>query len=141
MILEVPERRQRAAAVVAHPPVPHSRPRCRVAVFIRPQRRKQKLQQSMQAELAVGDEIVTAGGMYGSYPIDEDEDEVRVEIAPNVEVRLARRAVAAQSPSTSPKRRTRTPTMPTRPRRTSTASRAAGGLRRVDERSPANLPA
>ena len=64
-------------------------------IVIRPQRRKQKLQQSMQTELAIGDEIVTAGGVYGTVT-EIGEDEVRVEIAPNVEVRLARRAIAAQ---------------------------------------------
>ena len=64
-------------------------------IVIRPQRRKQKLQQSMQTELAIGDEIVTAGGVYGTVT-QIDDDEVRVEIAPNVEVRLARRAIAAQ---------------------------------------------
>jgi preprotein translocase subunit YajC len=64
-------------------------------IAIRPRRRKQKLDQSMQSELAVGDEIVTAGGVYGTVTQIGD-DEVRVEIAPNVEVRLARRAIAAQ---------------------------------------------
>ena len=64
-------------------------------IFIRPQRRKQKAQQGMQSELAVGDEVVTAGGMYGTVT-EIGEDDVRVEIAPNVEVRLARRAIAAQ---------------------------------------------
>jgi preprotein translocase subunit YajC len=65
-------------------------------IFIRPQRRKQKLQQSMQSELAIGDEIVTAGGVYGTVTrIDVENDEVGVEIAPNVEIRLARRAIAA----------------------------------------------
>ena len=63
-------------------------------IFIRPQRRKQKLQKSMQSELAIGDEIVTAGGVYGTVT-RIGEDEVHVEIAPNVEVRLARRAIAA----------------------------------------------
>ena len=63
-------------------------------IFIRPQRRKQKLQQSMQTELAIGDEIITAGGVYGTVT-QIDDDDVRVEIAPNVEVRLARRAIAA----------------------------------------------
>ena len=66
-------------------------------IFIRPQRRKQKAQQDMQSELAVGDEILTAGGVYGTVTqIDDENDEVRVEIAPNVEIRLARRAIAAQ---------------------------------------------
>ena len=64
-------------------------------IVIRPQRRKQKLQQSMQSELAVGDEVLTAGGVYGKVT-EIGDDEVRVEIAPNVEVRLARRAIAAQ---------------------------------------------
>ena len=64
-------------------------------IVIRPQRRKQKLQQSMQTELAVGDEVLTAGGVYGKVT-RIDDDEVRVEIAPKVEVRLARRAIAAQ---------------------------------------------
>ena len=64
-------------------------------VMIRPQRRKQKLQKGMQSDLAVGDEILTAGGVYGKVTRIDDDD-VRVEIAPNVEVRLARRAIAAQ---------------------------------------------
>src|SRR5579859_6342466 len=64
-------------------------------IFVRPQRRKQKLQQGMQSELAVGDEVLTAGGVYGTVTRIGD-DEARVEIAPNVEVRLARRAIAAQ---------------------------------------------
>jgi preprotein translocase subunit YajC len=64
-------------------------------IVIRPQRRKQKLKQSMQSDLAVGDEVLTAGGVYGTVT-QVGDDEVRVEIAPNVEVRLARRAIAAQ---------------------------------------------
>ena len=64
-------------------------------IVIRPQRRKQKLQQSVQSDLAAGDEVLTAGGVYGKVTQIGD-DEVRVEIAPNVEIRVARRAIAAQ---------------------------------------------
>jgi len=64
-------------------------------IVVRPQRRKQRQQQSMLSELAIGDEVLTAGGVYGTVTRVGD-DEVSVEIAPNVEVRLARRAVAAQ---------------------------------------------
>ena len=64
-------------------------------IVIRPQRKKQRIQQSMQSDLAVGDEILTAGGVYGTVT-RIDEDEVGVEIAPNVEVRLARKAIAVQ---------------------------------------------
>jgi preprotein translocase subunit YajC len=45
------------------------------------------------ASIGVGKEIVTAGGLYGTVTAMED-DEVRVEIADGVEVRVAKRAVA-----------------------------------------------
>jgi preprotein translocase subunit YajC len=62
-------------------------------LLIRPQRRRQVEQQQMMGALAVGKEIVTAGGLYGTVTAVED-DEIRVEIAPDVEVRIAKRAVA-----------------------------------------------
>jgi preprotein translocase subunit YajC len=66
-------------------------------IVIRPQRRKQKLQQGMQSELAVGDEVLTAGGVYGKVT-RIDDDEVGVEIAPNVEVNVQRTAIAQLLP-------------------------------------------
>jgi preprotein translocase subunit YajC len=66
-------------------------------LLIRPQRRRQNDQLAMQDHLAVGDEIVTAGGMYGTVEAI-DEDEVAVEIADGVVVRVARRAVAGVMP-------------------------------------------
>ena len=60
---------------------------------IRPQRRRQNEQLAMQQSLEPGTEIVTAGGLYGTVT-GEDEDEVLVEIAPSVVVRVARRAIA-----------------------------------------------
>jgi preprotein translocase subunit YajC len=48
----------------------------------------------MQDALATGDEILTAGGIYGTVGGIEDEV-VQVEIAPGTIVRLDRRAVAA----------------------------------------------
>ena len=62
-------------------------------LVIRPQRRRQRTQAAMIRGLEVGDEIVTAGGIYGEIT-GLDDDEVRVEIAEGVEVRVARRAVA-----------------------------------------------
>ncbi len=62
-------------------------------VLIRPQRRRQTEQQRMINSLEVGKEIVTAGGLYGTVTRLED-DEVRIRIAPDVEVRVAKRAVA-----------------------------------------------
>ena len=61
-------------------------------LLIRPQRRRQQAQDQMMANLRVGDEIVTAGGLYGDITAIEG-DEVYLEIARGVEVRVARRAV------------------------------------------------
>jgi preprotein translocase subunit YajC len=63
-------------------------------MLIRPQRRRQLEAQKMMESLEVGKEIVTAGGLYGTIT-DLQDDEVRVEVADGVEVRLAKRAVAA----------------------------------------------
>ncbi len=49
---------------------------------------------SMQDSVEVGDEIITAGGIHASVRELGDED-VRVEIAPGVVVKLDRRAIAA----------------------------------------------
>jgi preprotein translocase subunit YajC len=62
-------------------------------LLIRPAQRRQKQQQALISAVEVGDEIVTAGGLYGIVTA-LDDDELRVEIAPAVEVRIARRAVA-----------------------------------------------
>jgi preprotein translocase subunit YajC len=67
-------------------------------LLIRPQRRRQAAQAEMIAGLRVGDEIVTAGGLYGDIT-ELAEDEVLVEIADGVEVRVARRAVAGVMPN------------------------------------------
>jgi len=48
----------------------------------------------MQDSLAVGDEIITAGGLHAVVR-ELDEDQLKVEIAPNVVATLDRRAVAA----------------------------------------------
>jgi preprotein translocase subunit YajC len=62
-------------------------------LLIRPQRRRQQAAQHLLTQIGVGKEIVTAGGLFGTVTADEG-DEVRVEIADGVEVRIAKRAVA-----------------------------------------------
>ena len=61
--------------------------------LIRPQRRRQVEQARLQSSIAAGDEILTAGGVYGTVRAIED-DVVKVEIAPGTVVKLDRRAVA-----------------------------------------------
>jgi preprotein translocase subunit YajC len=67
-------------------------------VWVVPQRRRQRRQVEdllrLVELLEPGDEIITAGGMHGTVRA-VDDDELMVEIAPGVEVRLDRRAVAA----------------------------------------------
>ena len=61
---------------------------------IRPQRRRQLQQLEMQNEVHLDDEVITAGGLHG-YVRELGDDVITVEIAPDVRVRLDRRAVAA----------------------------------------------
>lgn len=62
-------------------------------LLIRPQRKRQNDAQRLAGSLSVGQEIVTAGGLYGIVTAVE-EDEIRLRIADDVEVRIAKRAVA-----------------------------------------------
>ena len=62
-------------------------------LLIRPQRRKQQEQQDLLSNVQIGDEIVTAGGIYGTVT-DVDDSDVTVEIAPGTNVRMAKRAIA-----------------------------------------------
>jgi preprotein translocase subunit YajC len=65
-----------------------------VVVFLaRGPRRRQQEQQRMWDALEQGDDVVTAGGIYGEITGFRDDD-VLVRIAPNLEVRVARRAIA-----------------------------------------------
>jgi preprotein translocase subunit YajC len=64
-------------------------------LVIRPQRRRQQEQQRVMDNLSPGDEVLTAGGLFGTVHSLLGDDEVRVEIAPDVHVRVARRAIAS----------------------------------------------
>ncbi len=65
--------------------------------MVRPQRRRQQVQQAMIDELRVGDEVLTAGGFFATVR-DISEDEVTVELGPGTEARLSKRAIAAVLP-------------------------------------------
>jgi preprotein translocase subunit YajC len=66
-------------------------------VLIRPNKKRQNQQLAMLNNLEVGDEVVTAGGVYGEITrIDEAGDDLWVRIAPEVEVKVARRAIGGK---------------------------------------------
>ncbi len=66
-------------------------------VLIRPQRRRQQTHLEMISGLAPGDELITAGGVFGKVRSIAD-DHIVVEIAPGTEIRLAKHAVASVIP-------------------------------------------
>ena len=63
------------------------------AFLILPQKKKQKARTEMLASISTGDEIVTTGGIYGGV-VEIKGDDIYLEIAPDVEVRITRGAVA-----------------------------------------------
>jgi preprotein translocase subunit YajC len=69
------------------------------ALLIRPQRQKQRAQQDMLSKVAPGDEVLTVGGIYGIVQELDDDDDLVVEIAEGIHVRMARRAVASVIPA------------------------------------------
>ena len=64
-------------------------------LVIRPQRKRQQEQKRIMDNLSPGQEILTVGGLYGTVQSVVDDEEIRLEIAPDVYVRVARRAIAA----------------------------------------------
>jgi preprotein translocase subunit YajC len=62
-------------------------------LLIRPQRAKQRAAQDLLSQLAPGDEVVTIGGVYGDV-VEVYEDKVVLEIAEDVHIEVARKAVA-----------------------------------------------
>ncbi|MDA8292248.1 MAG: preprotein translocase subunit YajC [Actinomycetota bacterium] len=61
-------------------------------VWLRPQRRRQQAAAAAQRQADVGDEVVTAAGIYGRV-VAMDGDRVSVEISPGTVVEVARRAL------------------------------------------------
>ena len=62
-------------------------------LLIRPQRQRQQKQQQLLGAIEPGDEVLTVGGLYGIVQEIDEEDDLIVEIADGVHVRIARRAV------------------------------------------------
>ena len=63
------------------------------ALLIRPQQRRMRQHQLVVSSLRAGDEIITAGGLYGRVRSVDDESMI-LEVAPGVELRVLRAAVS-----------------------------------------------
>jgi preprotein translocase subunit YajC len=66
-------------------------------MLIRPQNKRRKEHMNLLSSLQKGDEVVTAGGMVGVINKVED-DFVKVQVAPSIEVRIQKSAVGATLP-------------------------------------------
>jgi preprotein translocase subunit YajC len=62
-------------------------------LLIRPQRQQAKRHQEMLENLSVGDEVITAGGIYGEVTAIDDE-RVQLEVDADVRIAVSRRAIA-----------------------------------------------
>ena len=64
-------------------------------IAIRPQRRKTQQQRMLLSSLEVGDDVMTAGGIFGKITeIDDDEGTVEVEIAPGTRIKMVKAGIS-----------------------------------------------
>ncbi len=63
-------------------------------LLIRPRQQKMRAQQTQARQLSVGDEVVSAGGIYGRV-VAMDADVAEVEVAPGIVMKFLRRAISA----------------------------------------------
>ncbi len=66
-------------------------------LIVRPQRRQMAARRALIASLEVGDEVITAGGIYGTIRELTDAT-LLVEVAPGVTLTVAREAVSGRPP-------------------------------------------
>lgn len=71
-------------------------------LLIRPQQKKLKEHQAMVAALRRGDQVVTQGGLIGKVAKVKDEDEIEVDLADGVRVRVVKSTVAQVLNKTEP---------------------------------------
>jgi preprotein translocase subunit YajC len=64
-------------------------------LIIQPQRRRKQRQAELLTQLEPGQDVITAGGLYGTV-YEVADDHVLLEIAPETRVRVAKSAVAGR---------------------------------------------
>ncbi|WP_259779891.1 preprotein translocase subunit YajC [Aestuariispira ectoiniformans] len=71
-------------------------------LLIRPQQKKQKDHQNKLSSIRRGDKILTGGGFYGTVTKVIDDNELQVELAEGVKVRVAKQTVMDVLTKTEP---------------------------------------
>jgi preprotein translocase subunit YajC len=63
-------------------------------VGVRPQQRRRKELESIMSRLQAGDEVVTVSGIYGTITEVEDGETVLLEVAEDIDIRVAKGSIA-----------------------------------------------
>ena len=71
-------------------------------LLIRPQQKKLKEHRAMVEALRRGDQVVTQGGVIGKVAKVKDDDEIEVEIATGVKIRVVKSTIAQVLSKTEP---------------------------------------
>ena len=71
-------------------------------LLIRPQQKKLKQHKAMVDAVRKGDQVITQGGMFGKVSRVKDADEIELEIATGVKVRLVKSTIAQVLSKTEP---------------------------------------
>ncbi len=71
-------------------------------LLIRPQQRKLKTHRAMVENLRRGDQVITQGGLIGKVSKVKDDDEVEIELAANIKVRVVKSTIAQVVSKTEP---------------------------------------
>ena len=71
-------------------------------LLIRPQQKKMKEHQAMVEALRRGDQVVTQGGLIGKVSKVKEENEIEVELAEGVKVRVVKSTIAQVLNKTEP---------------------------------------
>lgn len=71
-------------------------------LLIRPQQKKVKEHKAMVEALRRGDQVITQGGLIGKVSKVKDENEIEVELAEGVKVRVVRHTIAQVVSRTEP---------------------------------------
>ncbi len=71
-------------------------------LLIRPQQKKVKTHQAMVSALRRGDHVITQGGLIGKVSKVKDDNEVEVELAEGIKVRVVKSTIATVVSKTEP---------------------------------------
>ena len=66
-------------------------------VGVRPQQKRRKEMELLTSSLGVGDEVVTTGGIYGIVSELEDGGTLLLQVAEDVDIRIAQSAIARKT--------------------------------------------